>query len=63
MITYLYLLLFIFKGWGDVADEAVNVTHYKSSKPLLFNEAWRDGNPKTTKSLRPFCVVARFGNN
>ena len=62
---YKWISLLIFKGWADVSDEAVNVTHYKSSKPLLFNEAWADGNPKTSSknSQRPFCVLARFGRS
>ena len=44
------------KGWTDK-----NVTYYKSTQPLLMNDAWRRKNGQYNSETGPYCVVARMG--
>ena len=46
-----------FKGWME-KNGSFNVTHYKTNKPYLMNDAWMSNKPETTGEW--FCVSARL---
>ena len=57
-----YMLWLPYIGYTDIIDDPdnFNVTYYKSTEPLLMNDAWRKNNPKSKE--KPYCVIARMGN-
>ena len=53
------------QGWPDnsSSEAAVNITYYKSSQPLLMQDAWRQSSKKRQGQGAPYCVVATMGES
>ena len=53
------------QGWPDnsSSEAAENITYYKSSQPLLMQDAWRQSSKKRQGQGAPYCVVATMGES